>query len=248
MPPAKSDEHSRADDSTSNLDERMRRLESTVEKLARIVEAKQSSGTQPHYSEDRDRSWRFGESQSSRKSMPKADRDLFPTDVNATSADPPSIPDELRKELDKPENSLSGLENVVIRDVDTKMAIYHTNYNRKVAAAAQCKAVKAAYDADTETLDLVLESQRTRVNAELAYAQSIIDLAPLSPEIKQRRMNLIELRLDQQGRDEALQTWKEIHAKYVVGAKGGEADREAQAREQYFLFRASVESVLKDLQ
>jgi outer membrane protein TolC len=49
------------------------------------------------------------------------------------------------------------------------------------------------------------------------------------------------------GRNAALQTWKEVHAKYVVGARGGEADKEAQAREQYFLFRSSLETALADM-
>ncbi len=49
------------------------------------------------------------------------------------------------------------------------------------------------------------------------------------------------------GRDSALQTWKEVHAKYDVGARGGEADKEAQSRAQYFLFRSSLETALNDL-
>ncbi|MHB9046747.1 MAG: TolC family protein [Pirellulales bacterium] len=49
------------------------------------------------------------------------------------------------------------------------------------------------------------------------------------------------------GRDSALQTWRRIHALYVVGGKGGEAENEAQAREQYFLFRGQVEGALSAL-
>lgn len=46
------------------------------------------------------------------------------------------------------------------------------------------------------------------------------------------------------GRNSALTTWRRIYALYQLGAKGGEADREAQAREQYFQFRASAERAL----
>ena len=49
------------------------------------------------------------------------------------------------------------------------------------------------------------------------------------------------------GRDSALQTWRRIHALYVVSARGGEAEKEAQAREQYFLFRSAVEESLNSL-
>jgi beta-lactamase regulating signal transducer with metallopeptidase domain/outer membrane protein TolC len=46
------------------------------------------------------------------------------------------------------------------------------------------------------------------------------------------------------GRDSALQTWRKVHALHLTGAKGGEAEKENQVREQYFLFRAQVENTL----
>jgi outer membrane protein TolC len=49
------------------------------------------------------------------------------------------------------------------------------------------------------------------------------------------------------GRDSALLTWKKINSLYQVGAKGGEAEKEAQSRAQYFLFRAQVQTALNDL-
>ena len=48
----------------------------------------------------------------------------------------------------------------------------------------------------------------------------------------------------QAGRDSALQTWRKVYALFINGSKGGEAEKEAQAREQYFLFRAQVENSL----
>lgn len=49
------------------------------------------------------------------------------------------------------------------------------------------------------------------------------------------------------GRDAALETWRRIYALYVTGARGGEGEKEAQAREQYFLFRGQVENALHNL-
>jgi outer membrane protein TolC len=49
------------------------------------------------------------------------------------------------------------------------------------------------------------------------------------------------------GRDSALQTWQKIKALADVNAKGGEADKEAESRNQYFTFRAQVEQSLTDL-
>jgi outer membrane protein TolC len=44
------------------------------------------------------------------------------------------------------------------------------------------------------------------------------------------------------GRDSALGIWRRVYAKFESGAPGGEAEQEAQAREQYFTFRFRVES------
>jgi outer membrane protein TolC len=49
------------------------------------------------------------------------------------------------------------------------------------------------------------------------------------------------------GRDSALETWRKVKALKGVGTQGGEADKEAQARAQYFLFRAQVEAALTNL-
>lgn len=53
-----------------------------------------------------------------------------------------------------------------------------------------------------------------------------------------------DLEARKMGRDSALETWKRIHALYLTGTRGGSADREAQARSQYFLFRGLVEEAL----
>lgn len=45
-------------------------------------------------------------------------------------------------------------------------------------------------------------------------------------------------------RNQALETWRVVNAQFAAGAFRGEADREAQAREQYYLFQAQVEDAL----
>ena len=49
------------------------------------------------------------------------------------------------------------------------------------------------------------------------------------------------------GRDSALTTWRKIYTLYLIGGKGGEAEKEAQARAQYFLFRSTAENSLNSL-
>ncbi len=45
-------------------------------------------------------------------------------------------------------------------------------------------------------------------------------------------------------RDTALETWRRIHALYRTGRRGGEAEKEAQAREQYYRFESDVQNAL----
>jgi outer membrane protein TolC len=49
------------------------------------------------------------------------------------------------------------------------------------------------------------------------------------------------------GQNSALATWRKVEALRIEGARGGEADKEAQAREQYYFFRAEVETAQSDL-
>ena len=56
-----------------------------------------------------------------------------------------------------------------------------------------------------------------------------------------------DLEARKMGRDSALETWKKTAALYRTGSKGGSADREAEARSQYFLFRSQVEQALTDV-
>lgn len=46
------------------------------------------------------------------------------------------------------------------------------------------------------------------------------------------------------GRENSLQTWQRVHELQKVGARGGEADAEAQARSQYYLFESQVNDAL----
>ncbi len=47
-----------------------------------------------------------------------------------------------------------------------------------------------------------------------------------------------------QARDEALETWRNINALHQANRRGGETDKEAQAREQYFQFEEDVQNAL----
>ncbi len=56
-----------------------------------------------------------------------------------------------------------------------------------------------------------------------------------------------QLNAAKQGRDSALASWQKVQALYEAGSPGGEAEREAQAKEQYFTFQDRVEQAQNDL-
>jgi len=90
-----------------------------------------------------------------------------------------------------------------------------------------------------------------RINTDIALADFEAGVRNLVNDIENTYWELYfayrNLESRKIGRDSALETWKKIHALYVVSARGGEAEKEAQSREQYFFFRSQVESGLADL-
>ncbi|MBX9787605.1 MAG: TolC family protein [Pirellulales bacterium] len=82
------------------------------------------------------------------------------------------------------------------------------------------------------------------VDFEIGVRNLVADIETAYWELHYRYRNLDALIA---GRDSALQTWRKVYALFIVSAQGGEAEKEAQAREQYFLFRSQVEASLSEL-
>jgi len=79
-----------------------------------------------------------------------------------------------------------------VRNVDTNFALAQTNFNRRVAAERQVEAVQAAYDANTVTLDQLLDAQRRRAEAESAYYRSLVDYTRSISQLHYRKGSLLE--------------------------------------------------------
>ncbi len=124
-----------------------------------------------------------------------------------------------------------------------------TNRNRKIAAFGNLETAEAAYKKGEATLELLLDAQRHAAESEIAYAQSLYDLKHSGPTAADSASKLARVKLDAltKARDRALQTWREIKAEVDKDTHVGESEKEAQAREQYFLFRGQVEESLKEL-
>ena len=90
-----------------------------------------------------------------------------------------------------------------------------------------------------------------RINTDISLTNFEIGVRNLLTDVENTYLELYfayrNLEARRIGRDSALATWRTIHAKYCAGSKGGEAEKEYQAREQYHQFKAEVESALSDL-
>ena len=87
-----------------------------------------------------------------------------------------------------------------------------------------------------------------RINADISLADFEIGVRNLISDTEQAYWELYfafrDLEARKIGRDSSLEAWRRVHALYVEQSRGGEADKEAQAREQYFFFRGEVERSL----
>jgi hypothetical protein len=79
-----------------------------------------------------------------------------------------------------------------IRTVDLNYGLTQTNFNRRVAAEAEVQAVNASYEANRVTLDLLLDAQRRRAEAESAYYRSLIDYNIAIMNVHYRKGSLLD--------------------------------------------------------
>jgi outer membrane protein TolC len=79
-----------------------------------------------------------------------------------------------------------------IREVDLNYGLSQTNFNRRVASEKEVQAVDAAYKADRVTLDLLLDAQRRRAEAESAYYRSLIDYNKAIMNVHYRKGSLLD--------------------------------------------------------
>lgn len=90
-----------------------------------------------------------------------------------------------------------------------------------------------------------------RVNTDVELAEFEIGVRDLVSNIENAYWDLYyayrDLETKVAARDAALDTWRRIHALYESGRRGGEAEKEAQAREQFFRFQEEVQNALSGL-
>jgi hypothetical protein len=79
-----------------------------------------------------------------------------------------------------------------IRDIDNNYGLTQTNFNRRVAAEAEVQAVGASYEAGRIPLDLLLDAQRRRAEAESAYYRSLVDYNRAIMNVHYRKGSLLD--------------------------------------------------------
>ena len=90
-----------------------------------------------------------------------------------------------------------------------------------------------------------------RIRTDLALVDFEVSVRELLSSTEQAYWELYffyhNLRAAKIGRDSAQAAWQKVQSLYEEGVPGGEAEREAQAKEQYFFFRGRVEQAQRDL-
>ena len=87
-----------------------------------------------------------------------------------------------------------------------------------------------------------------RINSDLSLADFELGVRNFASDVENAYWDLYfayrDLDAKVSARDAALETWRRIHALYERGRRGGEAEKEAQAREQYFRFEEEAQNSL----
>ena len=87
-----------------------------------------------------------------------------------------------------------------------------------------------------------------RVNTDVELADFELAVRDLVSNIENTYWDLYyayrDLDAKTTARDASLETWRRVHALYEAGRRGGEAEKEAQAREQFYRFQEGVQNAL----
>ncbi len=79
-----------------------------------------------------------------------------------------------------------------VRNADLYYSLTQTNFNRRVAAEKEVQAVQAAYDANRATMDLLLQAQARRAEAESAYYRSLVNYNRAIMGVHYRKGSLLD--------------------------------------------------------
>jgi outer membrane protein TolC len=97
-----------------------------------------------------------------------------------------------RARLQDEELEISHQVADALRQLELNYQLTETNFNRTLAADRQVEAVQAAFEAETVTLDQLLEAQRRRSEAQTSYFRTLLDYQRAIITIHYRKGSLLE--------------------------------------------------------
>ena len=97
-----------------------------------------------------------------------------------------------RAVLQDMELSVSHQLAEAIRDLDLNYGVTQTNFNRRAAAEDEVKAVAASHEVGRVTLDLLLQAQQRRAEAESSFYRSLVDYNRAIMRVHWRKGSLLE--------------------------------------------------------
>ncbi len=97
-----------------------------------------------------------------------------------------------RAKLQDEELEISHQLADAVRQLKLNYELTQTNFNRTLAAVRQVEAVAAAFDAETVTLDQLLEAQRLRAEAQASFFRTLLDYQRAIIGVHFRKGSLLE--------------------------------------------------------
>jgi outer membrane protein TolC len=94
--------------------------------------------------------------------------------------------------LEDMELNTSHLLTVAMRNLDSNYQLAESHFNRWAASQAEVKSADALYRGGKATLDLVLEAQRRRAQAQVDYYRALIDHTKSIADVHFRKGSLLE--------------------------------------------------------
>lgn len=94
--------------------------------------------------------------------------------------------------LEDMELNTSHLLTVAMRDLDSNYELAESHFNRWAASQQEVNSAKALYQGGKATLDLVLEAQRRRAQAQVDYYRALIDHTKAIADVHYRKGSLLE--------------------------------------------------------
>ena len=97
-----------------------------------------------------------------------------------------------RAKLQDEELEISHQLADAVRQLKLNYELTQTNFNRTLAAERQVEAVQAAFEAETVTLDQLLEAQRRRAEAQASFFRTLLDYQRSIIMVHYRKGSLLE--------------------------------------------------------